>query len=103
MENKRADLAERLYREIVFTEYDLCHWVSKHSIERLFHIIYETYIDLERICFGDRRLSSFVGYAKSEIMNLIHDYGSYVKNKRLNNILNKLELALLDSSEIAIL
>ena len=89
-----ADLAERLYREIVFTEYDLCHWVSKHSIERLFYIIYETYKDLEEVCTGNERLYSFVSYAKGEIANLIHDYGHYVKTKNIG-ILDRLELAIL--------
>jgi hypothetical protein len=94
MEDKRTALAERLYREIVFTEYDLCHWVSKHSIERLFHIIYETYKDLESICFGDKRLSPLLSYAQGEIANLIHDYGSYVRSEKIG-ILDRLEIAIL--------
>ena len=102
MENKRADLAERLYREIVFAECDICHWVSKQSIERLFHIVYETYKNLESICSNDKVLLRLVSYARNEIANLIHDYGNYVKSEKIG-ILDKLELAILEGSEIAIL
>lgn len=99
-EDKSTRLAEGLYKEIIFSECDLGYWASKRTVERLFQSVYETYKDLEAICFNNKRLSSTVlSWARTEIANLIHDYGSLVRGRndkkdRKIDVIDRLELAL---------
>lgn len=92
-ENKGTVLAEKIYRDIVFSEQDISYWVSPRSIEGLFQLVYKAYKDIESLCKYNPRLSSTVlAYARSEIANLIHDYGHCVRGKEIG-IIDRLELA----------
>ncbi len=98
-EDRGTVLAEKFYREIIFSEQDISYWVSPQSIEGLFQLVYKAYKDIESLCEYNPRLSSTVlACARSEVANLIHDYGHYVRGKEIG-IIDRLELAV----ELAIL
>lgn len=87
-------LEEMLYRTIVFSENDITCWVSPNAIKDLLTTVYEAFKTLEQL----NPKSGLITPAKSEIANLIHDYGHYVSGNEIG-IVDRLKLAL----ELAVL
>ena len=86
--------AEKAYRELMTLECIPGFWASKHTIIGLFKIAHDDYKTLEKICNTNPNLRPLLDSAKSEIANLIHDYGNYVRTKKIG-IIDRLELAIL--------
>ena len=86
--------AERIYRELSTLECIPGFSTSRKALRGFFKVAYDDYRRLEELCIVNSSLKGILDSAKNEISQLIENYGSNIRGKKLG-IIDKLEIAIL--------